>query len=220
MLSVVTIEREYGSGGSEIARRVAQYLGWRLLDSNLSDAVAAQAHVDREIARQYDESIDPWWRRIHGGAFRAAILTLGGAPEVPFFDADAAAQSAREVIEEAAERGNCVIVGRGAQCILQRSPYAFHVMIYAPWEQRIERVRKRANVQGDVEALVSSIDRARAAYLQSYFDADWKDPHLYDMMVSSHLGEEAVAWQIVGGVKAAAKNQESAPTRRDRLAAS
>src|SRR5512132_3951988 len=102
MFRVVTIEREYGSGGSEIALRVAQYLGWRLLDSNLIDAVSEQAQVDREIARQYDESIDPWWRRMHGGALRAALFTLGGAPEVPFFDSEAAAGSAREVIEAAA----------------------------------------------------------------------------------------------------------------------
>ena len=47
------------------------------------------------------------------------------------------------------------------------------------------------------------MDRARAAYLQEYFGVDWKNPHLYDMMVSSNLGEEPVAWQIVGGVKTA-----------------
>ena len=225
MFRVVTIEREYGSGGSEIARKVAHYLGWRLMDGNLIDAVAEQAHIDREIARQYDESIDPWWRRMHGGALRAAILTLGGAPEVPFFDAEAAAASAREVIEEAADKGNCVIVGRGAQCILQRSPDAFHVMIYAPWQQRIQRVRDRSNAEGDVGALLSSMDRARAAYLQEYFDVDWKNPHLYDMMVSSYRGEEAVAWLIVGGIKKATlnswskdKNAGSIATQQDRLA--
>jgi len=225
MFRVVTIEREYGSGGSAIARRVAQYLGWRLLDNNLIDAVAEQAQVDREVARQYDESIDPWWRRMHAGALRAAILTLGGAPEVPFFDSEAAAASAREVIEEAADQGNCVIVGRGAQCILQRYPDAFHVMIYAPWQQRIRRVQHRANMEGDVGALLSSMDGTRAAYLRRYFDVDWKDPHLYDIMVSSYLGEEAAAWLVVGVVKGETldrwrkdKNPGSIATHRNRLA--
>jgi cytidylate kinase len=209
MFRVVTMEREYGSGGSDIAQRVAQYLGWRLLDSNLVEQVAEQAQVDREIAQQYDECLDPWWRRMHGGALRAAILRLGGSPEVPFFDSEAAAASARRVIEEAADKGNCVIVGRGAQCILQSSPDVFHVMIYAPWQQRIQRVRDSANVEGDLGAFLSSTDGTRAAYLRRYFDVDWKDPHLYDMMVSSHLGEEAVAWLIVGGVKTATLNRWS-----------
>jgi len=225
MFRVVTIEREFGSGCSAIAQRVAQYLGWRLLDSKLIDAVADQAQIDREIARQYDECIDPWWRRIHGGALRAAVLTLGGAPEVQFFDSDAAAASAHEVIAEAAGIGNCVIVGRGAQCVLQHSSEAFHVLIYAPWAQRIHRVRQRANVDGEVGALLSSMDRTRAAYLRRYFSADWKNPHLYDMMVSSHLGEETVAWLIVGAVKTAPLksrgldiNAGSITTQHDRLA--
>jgi cytidylate kinase len=225
MFRVVTIEREYGSGGSAIAQRVAQYLGWRLLDSKLIDLVAEQAQVDREVARQYDECIDPWWRRIHGGALRAAVLTLGGAPDVPFFDAETAAASAQEVIAQAADRGNCVIVGRGAQCILQPSSEAFHVMLYAPWEQRIHRVQQRANVDGDVGALLSSMDRRHAAYLRRFFGSDWKNPHLYDMMVSSQLGEETVAWLIVGAVKTSTLNrrgQDKDPgsifARHDRLA--
>jgi hypothetical protein len=131
MFDVVTIELEYGSGGAAIAQRVAQYLGWRLLDNKLIDAVARHAQVDREIARQYDESIDPWWRRIHGGAFRTALHTLGGAPDVPFFDSDVAEAAAHEVIADAAGKRNCVIVGRGAQCILQHSAEAFHVLVHA-----------------------------------------------------------------------------------------
>lgn len=223
MLRVITIEREYGSGGSAIARRVAQYLGWRLLDSELIDAVADQAQVDREVARQYDECIDPWWLRIHGGALKTAFLTLGGAADVPFFDSDVAAASVQDVIAHAADGGNCVIVGRGAQCVLQHSYEAFHVMIHAPWEQRIDRVTRGANVEGDVGSLLSSMDRMRAAYLQRYFSADWKNPHFYNMMVSSGLGEETVVWLIVGAVKSATlpagqdKNFGSIATQHDRL---
>jgi len=120
MFRVVTIAREYGSGGAAIARRVAQNLGWRLLDNDLVAAVARWANVDIRTARLYDECVDSWWHRINrAGVWSAAIMAGASPADVQFFDADAIAAIAQEVILRAASKGNCVIVGRGAQCVLR-----------------------------------------------------------------------------------------------------
>ena len=79
MFGVVTVAREFGSGGGAIARTVAERLGWDLLDENLVKAIARTAEVDLETARQFDESVDSWWHRINRAGLWAAALAGGAA---------------------------------------------------------------------------------------------------------------------------------------------
>jgi hypothetical protein len=89
MFRVVTIAREYGSGGAAIGRRVAQSLGWRLLDNDLIEAVARWANVDVRTARRYDECVDSWWHRLNRAGLWSAAIMAGASPaDVQFFDAD------------------------------------------------------------------------------------------------------------------------------------
>ena len=201
MFRIVTIAREYGSGGAAIAQNVAQRLGWRLLDSKLIEAIARSEQVTAETARRYDECVDSWWHRFNrGGLWSLAVMTGATPTNAEFFDAEYMAAVAQEVIEGAAAKGNCVIVGRGAQCVLQSWPDALHVFIYSPWAERVARVQKRARENGDLGDLLQSTDRMRAKYLRRHFGCDWKEPHLYHMMISSQLGEENAAELIVGAV--------------------
>src|ERR1035441_4292481 len=133
MYRAVTVAREYESGGDRIAALVAKHLGWELLDSALIEEIANLAHVDPQLACEFDERVDSWVHRIsrralwHGAFDAVAVL-----PETAVFDAETMALLARAVIEHACETGNCVIVGRGGQCILQNRPDVFHVFLYAP----------------------------------------------------------------------------------------
>ncbi len=203
MYRVLTVAREYGSGGARIAGLVAARLGWKLLDSALIDEIAKAAHVDPGLARRYDERVDPWLHRLsrHGlwhGAFEG-VATL--AP-VDVFDAETMAQLTRAVVQHVGEIGNYTVVGRGGQCILQECVEAFHVFVYAPWEDKVARVNRRVGKGVDVPELIRAMDAERARYVRLNFDQDWADRHLYDLLINSNTGEEATASIILAAMGA------------------
>jgi cytidylate kinase len=203
MFRVLTVAREFGSGGGTVAQKVADRLGWNLIDKNLVDEIASRAKVDPDWARTRDERLDSWLHRVSRRALWSggpeSVATVG-ATDV--FDAETMATLARNLIKDAYSKGNCVIVGRGAQCILQNRPDVFHVFIYAPMADKIERVRERVRAAGDVEELIRTTDRHRAEFVKFHFGCDWSNPHLYDAMICSKLGEDAVTAMIVEAMRA------------------
>ncbi len=191
---VLTVNREFGSGGGRIAQRIAERLGWKLLDRDIIDAIAYAAHVDPKVVRHYDEHVDSWLKRINQQAMRSAALTAGLAlQENSVFDAEEMVKLSQKIIEKAHTDGNCVIVGRGAQCVLQHKPDVFHVFVYAPLKQRILRLRTRLEAGADIEQRIRIVDDERAKYLYQYFGKRWCNPHLYDLMVSSQEDEDETA---------------------------
>ncbi len=200
MFRVLTIAREYGSGGAVLGRRVSEKLGWKLLDKVFIENIARAAKVDPQLARRFDERTDSWLERLaHQGAglWRGAFEGAVVVSPPDFFDAETMASLAHHLIEEAYRRGNCVIVGRGAQCVLQNHKDAFHVFIYAPWAERVARIRERLPGQANVEELIRATDRQRADYIRTYFRCNWMDPHLYHLMICSGLGEDQVESTIM-----------------------
>jgi cytidylate kinase len=201
---VLTVNREFGSGGGRIAQTIAQRLGWKLLDRDIIDAIAYAAHVDSSVVRQYDEHVDSWLRRLNQQAMRSAALAAGlELREGAVFDAEAMVKLTQKIVEEAWTEGNCVIVGRGAQCILQHKPDAFHVFVYAPLKDRIMRLRIRLEKGADVEQRMRIVDGERAKYIQEYFGKSWCNLHLYDLMISSHEDEASTARVILDAMTGA-----------------
>ena len=205
MFRVLTISREFGSGGGQVARLAAARLGWRVLDQNLIAEIARAAHVDPELARQFDERIDSWVHRVsrrslwHGGLEGVTALD-----ENACFDAQTMTALAASLIREAHRLGDCVVVGRGAQCVLQKEADVFHAYIYAPWREKVRRVRERIPEPGDVAELIRSTDERRAEFVRLNYGCEWANPHLYHMMICTSLGVERAADAIVcamGGVK-------------------
>ena len=208
MFRIVTVAREYGSGGGRIAQLLAERLDWKLLDRCLVEKIAHIARVEPKLAEQYDERPDPWVNRIvraiwQGGLTRGTMA--GPLPEL--FDADRMASLSQRVIEEAADIGNCVIVGRASQCILQQRSDAFHVFIYAPRAERLRRVRSRHATRAEAELALEARDQERAALIRRYFNQDWANRHLYDLMISSKLGEEVVLSSILSAMDLEATNR-------------
>ncbi len=200
MFRVLTIAREYGSGGGAIGRSIAERLGWKLLDRVFIEYIARAAKVDPQLAQRFDERTDSWLERLaHQGAglWRGAFEGAVVVTQPDFFDAETMAGLAQSMIHEAYQRGNCVIVGRGAQCVLRDRKDAFHVFVYAPWAEKIARIRRRLPDQLGVEELIRSMDRQRADYIRTYFQCNWMDPHLYHLMICSKLGDDVVASQII-----------------------
>jgi len=203
MFRVVTVAREYASGGGRIAQLLADRLGWKLLDRCLVEKIAQAASVEPQVAEKYDERLDPWFNRLAEVLWQSPGLKGYIAGPVPnWFDAEVAARLTRRVIEEAAAIGDCVIVGRGSQCILQRRKDAFHVFIYAPRGERLERLRRRDArlTKAEAEKKLGAQDEVRAAYVRDHFGQDWSNRHLYQLMISSSLGEEAVVSIILSAM--------------------
>ena len=191
---VLTVNREFGSGGGRIAQTIAEWLGWKLLDRDIIDAIAYAAHVDPKVVRPYDEHVDSWLRRINQQAMRSAALAAGlELRENSVFDAEEMVKISRKIIEEAYSEGNCVIVGRASQCILQHKPDVYHVFVYAPYLDRLVRLRDRLDKGVHAEQRIRIVDEERAKYLQQYFGKAWNNPHLYDLMISSHEDENKAA---------------------------
>ena len=220
MFRVVTVGREYGSGGGLIAQRLANRLGWKLLDRCLIEKIAEAARIEPAVAEQYDERPDPWFNSLakalwQGGGLRGYI---SGPPEAStgILDAEVVAALSKRLVEEAAAIGNCVIVGRGSQCILRRRSDTFHVFIYAPWAERLRRVRSRQPdlPEAEARAAMDTQDHARRTYVHRYFHQDWSNPHLYHLMLRSSLGEDAAASTIMQAMGMMPEN--SVPPDQDR----
>lgn len=191
---VLTVSREFGSGGGRIAQSIAKRLGWKLLDSALIDEIACEAKVDAGVVSRFDEHVEGWLARMNRQAMRGAAMAAGVAlKEEKCFDPDVMADLTRQIIEHAYDAGHCVIVGRGAQCILQAKADVFHVFVYAPRRVRIHRLRRRLEPGADIEQRLQAVDDERALYLKQRFGKDWKNPHLYDLMISSGEDEERTA---------------------------
>ena len=127
MYRIITVEREFGSGGGEIAKQLAERLGWKLWDHELTEEIAKVAGVDPSAVARCDERMDSTFHRLAKVFWRGSYernMPLSGAN---VFDADRFVAVGQEVMERAARSGNCVIVGRGAPYFLRERPDAFHV---------------------------------------------------------------------------------------------
>jgi cytidylate kinase len=196
MIRTITVAREYGSGGGQIAERVAKRLGWELIDRSLIDQVAEKFHLARNSAQRLQERGSWWLERIA----RAVWLDTGGTT-VDVVDAENIHEFTRNAILEASYRGNCVIVGRGGQVVLQNRPDVLHVFVFAPLEYRMERLRRRYANEKEMLRAIARVDEERAAYIREFHDTEWKDPSLYHLWINGKMGVEAAAEMIVSAVK-------------------
>ena len=193
----LTITREFGSGGAAIARILAQELGWKLLDRELIEEIAYAAHVDADVVSHHDECIKSMLSRMKQNAVRAGAAVSIGVVIKDAFDDKRMAELTRQIVKQAYDNCRCVIVGRGAQCILRSQPDVFHVYVYAPLADRIRRVRERSGMDdNEAEHRIHTVDAERTHYLKRIFGENWREPHLYDLMISSHEGEEKTARAI------------------------
>ena len=213
----LTVAREFGSGGGRVAKIVADRLGWQLLDRELIEEIARSARIDPRIVTRFDERPESWMGRINRSAMRGAALAAGVAPdEENCFDCDVMTDLTQKVIQRAHKKGNCVIVGRGAQCILQREKDVFHVFVYAPFSERALRLRTRLGPGVNVEERIHAVDGERAHYLKQNFGKTWTDPHLYDLMISNETEDTTtnVILAAMNAVKPATPaEREATPSR-------
>jgi len=198
---VLTVAREYGSGGGEIAAIIARELGWRLLDKELITEISRKERVPASEVAAFDEKVDPWIHRITRSVWGVGADGISPIAPVDVFDAQRAANMAKRVIEEAHRMGECVIVGRGSQCVLRNRADVFHAFIYANWEDKVRKIRERVEPGTDVEALLRTMDAQRVEYVRRNYRENWANPYLYDVMINSKSQYEKVARLIISAMK-------------------
>ena len=199
---IITVEREYGSGGAMIARRLAERLGWKIWDEELTAEIARVANVDSQAAARCDERRDPFLYRLFKVYARGSYERSLPIGESRVFDTDCMVEVLHKVIEDVASRGNCVIVGRGSAYILRNRSDAFHTFIYAPLEEKIRRVMKLGKTEEEARKLVEEIDAERAEFIRHYFGAQWPARWLYNVMINTKFGDELVVEMILESIAA------------------
>ena len=199
-IRIITVEREYGSGGAMIAERLARHFGWKLWDQELTTEIARTAKVTREAACRCDERVDPLLSRLFRVYARGSYERTLPGTETMHFNADTMVKMLHKVIEEAASKGNCVIVGRGAPYILRNRPDAFHVFIYAPVEEKVRRLKSIGQSEKEARQFIEEVDRERASFIQHYFGKEWPHRPLYNLMINSKFGDEHVVETILQNI--------------------
>jgi len=202
MTRVITIEREYGSGGADIARKLAERLGWKLWDQLLTNEIARQMDCESRAVEQHEERRDPLYYRLFKAFMRGSFEGSLNAPRMKIVDAECIREVAERVVRAAAKEGNSVIVGRGSAYYLRDRPDAFHVFVYAPFEEKVNRLRAMGKTEEEAIELAESVDRDRAAFIKQYFDVEWPVRHFFHLMVNSTMGDEAVVQTILNAVGA------------------
>lgn len=200
MVQVITIEREFGSGAPEIAKLLAERLGWKLLDQQLTTEIARLAQCDRAKVAQREERMDPLYYRLLKSFLLGSFEGNLNVQRLNFLDADVIFRLTKQVVNDAAEAGNCVLVGRGSAFFLENRKGAFHVFLYAPPEEKLRRLIQSGRDRADAARMVESVDRERVEFIKKYFGKDWPSRQLYDLMINSKIGDEAVVQTILNTI--------------------
>jgi len=207
MIKVLTIEREYGSGAAAIAQRLADKLGWKLWDQALTDEIARHLECDRRHVEQQEERRDPLGYRLLKSFMRGSFEGSLNAPKMKIADADGIRKVAEQLVKKAADEGNVVIVGRGAAYYLQECENAFHTFIYAPFDDKVQRLQGEGKSQTEAMELVENVDSERTVFIKEHFGIEWPTRYFFHLMVNSMIGEEMVVDIILGGLAAAKKGK-------------
>ena len=205
-MTVITVSRQYASGGSAIAKQVADRLGWTIVDHEFVDRVSERVGLPPDEVAQREERVASLIERL--------VNTLAvSSPELFLIAADPVHETTRSsddivrmteaVIQEAAELGNVVLVGRGAQAYLAHSDDTLHVRIVALRKVRIRTTAQQLGLgEKEAERTVDRRDNERRDYVRTHYQRNWDDSCNYHLVVNSALmSYDGAADLIVGAAK-------------------
>lgn len=210
MIRVLVIEREYGSGAAAIAEKLSSRLGWKLWDRDITCDIARRLKCDVKSVEQREERLDPAFYRLVKTFMRGSYEESMGSANVELLDSEHLAKLFERVVTDAANKGNCVIVGRGAPWFLRERRDVFTVFMYAPYEEKIRRLSAQGKSQDECDELIERVDRERAAFVKKYFNRIWPQRDLYDLMINTTIGDEAVIDVVLHHMQLRARTPEPA----------
>lgn len=198
MKYVITIGREYGSGGRFIGKLLAEKLGISFYDNELLVKAAEGSGLSEAVFKSYDEKKDGFL--VNGIGMYSYDMSLGQKVFLAQFDA----------IKKIANQESCVIVGRCADYVLKDYPHIVNVFICAPMEDKIERAVKYYGLNPNKAATqIMKMDKKRRGYYNFYTDKDWGKANNYDLCINSRIGVEETVEAIAAYVKTLLKLNEA-----------
>ena len=217
MFKIITVEREYGAGGSLVAAELARRKGWQLVDQEMTAQIAKLASVDSRVVARCEEKCDTLMHRLAKVFWRGSYERSLPIADDKIFDADSMVRLAHRVIEDKAKHGHCVIVGRGAPYILRNRHDTFRVFVFGSREEKLRRLAGLKMPEKEAAEMVDTIDRERALFVRKYFNAEWPCRRLYHIMLNSDAGIDFVTetiLQVMDRIEAA-RNFPGATSRAD-----
>jgi len=188
----ITIEREFGCGAPRIAEKLAARLNWKLWDQQLTQEIAKLANCNQSDVELHEERRDPLYRRLLKSFALGSYEGNLGVYPIETLDSESILRLSEHVVKKAAEAGNCVIVGRGAQHFLQGRKDTLRFFLYAPRPSKIDRLIAEGHKPDHARALVDTVDRERAAFIKTYFHVEWPNLPVYHAMLNTESGDDQV----------------------------
>jgi len=224
-MAVVTISRQCGSGGAEIAKLASKMLSYKFLDKHMIGRVAYNLGLSKDEIIEYPVEgkkhvfLDKLLRESQVLPIRNPTPGISDAMndfESTYFVSEKTSEIrsvklVESTIREIGKRGNVVILGRGGQAILKRESDVLHVRIVAPMEVRIQRIREDENFSTDKEAktFINRSDLTASKYLKNTYGIDWEDPLLYHLVINTgKFGVESTVKIIINGVEVISKRNK------------
>jgi cytidylate kinase len=206
-IRIITVDREYGSGGGAIAEQVAARLGWKLWDQRLTDEIAIRMDCERGAVEEREERRDPATYRLFKAFLRGSFEGTVNTQRMKPVDADCIREVAEKIVKEVAETGDCVIVGRGAAYYLGDRSDAFHVFIYALFDDKVRRLQATGKTEKEATTLAEEVDVDRSSFIKQYFHVDWPERQRFHLMINSSMGEQVAVETILDAVARLAKER-------------
>ena len=190
---VITISRETGSGGHTIGKMLAERLGYDFYDKELISLVAKETHLDEgTIAENGENMSDKTYIDMASG-----FVPFSRKDKIPV---DKIQQTQNKLIQSIAEKGNCVIVGRGADYILSGKKDTFHIFIHANMEHRIARVQRHEGISGEESRIRRELevkDHSRGMLYQFFTGREWGRVANYNLSVDTGIFTKTQATEII-----------------------
>ncbi|MGB2634657.1 MAG: cytidylate kinase-like family protein [Candidatus Acidiferrum sp.] len=198
MIQAITIEREFGCGGSEIAAKLAELLGWKLWDHELTQEIARLTSSTPQAVEKREWKNDPAVYRVFKSFLRGAFEgALPPTDRLELLDARRIATVSEHAVNHALSGAPCVIVGRGSQYFLRNRKDVFRTFLYASRTFKIHRLITAGTPQEKAITEVDTIDSDRAAFVKRYLKLEWPERHLYNAMFNTEIGDSYVAEMLV-----------------------
>lgn len=186
---IITLSRQYMAGGSEVAARIAEVLGWEVIDDGFVEAVAARSGYTIEDVRNLEERVPTFLERFAQSSalsFPEFLLSAPSAIDEP--EAMKLAHVTRDFLEELKRRTRVVLVGRAAAAVLSRESNVLHARLVASVAHRtLEAMRMLDLDESSAAADVEEHDTNRERYHREFYDRDWNDPVNYHLVLNTEL---------------------------------
>jgi cytidylate kinase len=197
VINIITLEREYGCGAAGIAKALTARLGWALWDHEITCEIARRLKCDVKSVEEREEKPDPAYYGLVKVFMRGSYEDAYSGGGIELLDAERLSGLFEKIIKDVAARGPCVIVGRGAPWFLRKRSDTMCIFLFAPYHEKLRRTLAQGKGRQEADDLLERVDRDRAAFVKKYYGLTWPYREIYDVMINTIHGDDAVIDMIL-----------------------